>query len=117
MDDGLRQLSLEPGADLCRRRRRILLAESRRILRQLHPGSEDCVGSGSAGGRGGIGSEVHRGEEGERVERSELYWKVAAKTGVQEGWGLRFFEVNNILIVGSKDAVHLEISKHIINPS
>ena len=83
MDDGLRQLSLEPDADLCRCRRRILLAESRRILRQLHPGSEDCVGSGSAGGRGGIGSEVHRGEEGERVERSELYWKVAAQTGVQ----------------------------------
>ena len=80
MDDGLRQLSLEPGADLCRRRRRILLAESRGILRQLHPGSEDCVGSGSASGRGGIGSEVHRGEEGERVEAGCI-GKLQKKTG------------------------------------
>lgn len=33
------------------------------------------------------------------------------------GWELRFSEVNNILIVGSNDAVHLGISKHIFNLS
>ena len=44
-------------------RRRILLAESRRILRQLHPGGENCAGGGSSGGRGSVGSEVHRGKK------------------------------------------------------
>ena len=67
MDDCGRKLSLESGADLRRRRRRILLAESRGILGQLHPGGENCAGGGSTGGRGGVGSEVHRGEERERV--------------------------------------------------
>ena len=59
---------MESGADLRRRRRLILLAKSRGILRQLHPGGEDCAGGWNAGGWGGVGSEVHRGEEGERVE-------------------------------------------------
>lgn len=78
---------MESGADLCRRRRRNLLAKSRGILRQLYPGGEDCAGGWSAGGRGGVGSEVHRGEEGERVERGcvgNLQWKTGDPA--IEGW-------------------------------
>ncbi len=33
------------------------------------------------------------------------------------GAGSSGFEMNNILIIGSKDTVHLGISKYIFNPS
>ena len=72
---------MESGADLCRRRRRNLLAKSCRILWQLYPGVEDCAGGWGAGGRGGVGTEVHR-EVGERVERGcvgNLQWKTGGQ--------------------------------------
>lgn len=111
MDDCGRKLSLESGADLRRRRRRILLAESRGILGQLHPGGENCAGGGSTGGRGGVGSEVHRGEEGEKVE-ADCNGNLQRKTGVH-GDGAPVFLHKGVLFLGSNSEMQLGIHKHI----